>query len=110
MKAQINHETDSLYISALEYYLASCDSNHIRNPNIYSKIDTIFLEQTPEIAEVPEVINGRVIVLVTNENWRKIYKKHGNTLIHSKVLSIDVFGDEIEISIIPYIGKIVRVC
>jgi hypothetical protein len=108
LEAQINHETDSLYISALEYYLASCDSNHIKYPDIYSKIDTIFLEQTDEISVVPSILCGRVIVLITNENWRKIYEQNGNTLIHCKVFPIDVKGDEIEISIIPYKGKKVK--
>lgn len=108
LKAQTNDETDSLFISAIEFYLASCDSNYIKYPDIYSKIDTIFLEYTNEISVVPSMLSGRVIILITNENWRKIYKQHGNKLIHTKVFLIAVKGDEIEITIIPYKAKKVK--
>ena len=80
-KAQVNQETDSLYIAALSYYLISCDSNHQKFPNIYPQIDTIFLQQTDAIKEVPGEIAGSVIVEVTNENFRKVYKRHQNKLL-----------------------------
>ncbi len=105
LKAQVNQETDSLYLAAISYYLINRDSNHNRYPDIWPQIDTIFLEQTEAIEMVPNEINGRVIILLTGENFRKIYKQHRNRLIHTKVFPIKIKGDEIEITIIPYHGK-----
>lgn len=105
LKAQVNQETDSLYLTALSYYLINCDSNHDSFPNIYRQIDTIFLEQKDQIRMVPNEINGRVIILLTSKNFRKIYKQNRNRLIHTKVFPIKIKRDEIEITIIPYRSK-----
>lgn len=108
LKAQVNKQTDSLFIQALGYYLVSCDSSYHRYPKIYNRIDTIFLEQTAEISQVPPVINGRKIIVLTPENWKKMYKQNGNRLIHSKIFPIELKGDEIEITITPYHGSMVK--
>lgn len=94
-----------MYISALSYYLINCDSDHNSRPDIFPKIDTIFLEQTEELDMVTNEMDGRVIIRLTPENFRKIYKQHRNKLIHTKVVPIRINGDEIEITIIPYRSK-----
>ncbi len=103
-KAQVGYQTDSLYIAALSYYLITCDSNHQKFPHIYPQIDTLFLERTDEIKEVPSVIEGKAIIELTKENFRKTYRKHRNRLTHTKVFPIEIIGSEIEITIIPYHG------
>jgi hypothetical protein len=98
-------ESDRIYWVALEKYTHALDTLNFRKAEgDDSKI--IYLEKPDYIDSIPTMVNGYQIVPITNSNEHILYKKHKNTLIHTRVSAVVVEDSLLRISFIPYIGKL----
>ena len=108
IRAQSVSENDSLYLIALEKYTVEIDSFYTRYSDNPSKYETIYLEETNLFKNIPNRINGKEITILTDTNKEHIYNKNGNKLIQLKIFPLKVKNDLIEITVIPYHGKLVK--
>ncbi len=108
IKAQSVSENDSLYLIALEKYTVEIDSFYSRYSVNPFKYETIYLEETSLFKNIPDLVNGKEITILTDTNKEYIYNKNGNTLIQVKIFPLKVKNDLIEITVIPYHGKLVK--
>ena len=98
-------ESDRIYWVALEKYTHALDTLNFRKAEgDDSKI--IYLEKPDYIDSIPTMVNGYQIVPITNSNEHILYKKHKNTLIHTRVSAVVVEDSLLRISFIPNIGKL----
>lgn len=105
-KAQTVSENDSLYLVALERYAIEINSFYSRYSSDSDKYQTIYIEKTTLIDNLPKIINGYKVTVLTVNNWKKIYRKNNKELIHLKLFPIEIENGLIEVTLIPYHGKL----
>ncbi|MBX2897991.1 MAG: hypothetical protein KF763_21290 [Cyclobacteriaceae bacterium] len=92
-------DTTSIYSIALKYYNAHLD-------NVKSGTNEIFIESNNGITEkLPLQIGDRQVTILTWENQKDVYAKHGNKIRHVKIFPARTKDDLIEINFTPYFGE-----
>jgi hypothetical protein len=96
-----NHETDKLYLIALEKYVDQVDSFYTSNKKP-SDLNIIYIEKPAFIYDIPNTVNGRKIIVLTDLNKQKILKEHNQELTYTIIKPLSVLGDKLTIDIAPY--------
>lgn len=105
---QPNTFNDSLYITALEKYSIEIDSFYSVYGAQRAENSTIYLEFTELINQIPDSVLNRPIVVLTGENYKKIFRKNKNRLTTVRLFPMETKDELIEITLIPYHSQLKR--
>jgi hypothetical protein len=101
-------DSDKVYWTALEVYTHYLDTAyhdkgvpHI--PPVTKR--AIYFQRQDYIDSIPQRVNGYPIILLTSENYKKIYKDHKGSLTQTVMFPVRVKDNMLEVTITPYIGK-----
>ncbi len=97
---------DTLYLKALEIYAIQIDSFYLLNSTTNNL--KIYLEENTFLNKIPDKIGKYDIVIISNNNLKKIYKENNGHLAHTIIKPIKIQKDLLQIDIIPYEGKLVK--
>jgi hypothetical protein len=106
-KAQV-HESDKVYWTALEHYTKYLDTAYLQKSTALVEKRTIYLKKQDFIDSIPEKVNGYPIILLTSENYKRLYKEHKGSLLQTVMFPVKVKGDSLEVTIVPYSGNLKR--
>jgi hypothetical protein len=104
-KAQVQ-ESDKVYWTALEQYTRYLDTAYLQSSSILVEKRAIYLKKQDFIDSIPERLNGYSIVLITSENYKRLYKDHKGSLLQTVMFPVKVKGDTLEVTIVPYSGNL----
>lgn len=104
--AQTISENDSLYLTALEKYSIQLDSFYIKYSNNREQYSKIYIEYTDLFKGISEYIRGREVLILNNNNFKEVYKNNEGKLIQLRIFPIEIKHGQIEITFIPYHGKL----
>ncbi|MDB5131331.1 MAG: hypothetical protein JWR02_1080 [Mucilaginibacter sp.] len=103
--------TDKIYWAALEAYTHYSDTAYYFKSPPYIPPATkraIYLKQQDYVDSIPKEINGYPIILITSNNFKKLYKEHKGKLIYTVMFPVKVKEGSLEIAITPYRGTLER--
>ena len=103
-----NEFNDSLYIEALEKYSIELDSFYSIYGTKRAENSTIYLEYTELINQVPDSALNRPIVVLTGENYKKIFRENNNGLSTVRIFPIETENELIKITLTPYGSSLKR--
>ncbi len=66
----------------------------------------IYLEHPDYVDSLPPFVNGYRIIPITYANQYKLYKEHGKKLTHTKMSPVNVEGNLLTVSFIPFSGSL----
>ncbi|UEG53052.1 hypothetical protein LLH06_19080 [Mucilaginibacter daejeonensis] len=98
-------ESDKLYWKALKSYTNYLDTAY---KDRTLKPQVIYLKQQDFIDSIPRYMNGYKIELITNQNYKSLYKQHGGHLTHTVMFPVKLIAGRAEINVIPYSGTLKR--
>lgn len=103
-----DRESDKIYWTALDAYTHYLDSSFNRNNANGQSVTkrAIYLKKQDYIDSLPERMNGYPVILLTETNYKKLYRDHQKSLIQTEILPLKVMDSLLQITIIPYHGKL----
>jgi hypothetical protein len=106
-KAQVQ-ESDKVYWTALERYTKYLDTAYLQKSTALVEKRAIYLKKQDFIDSIPEKVNGYPIILLTSENYKRLYKEHKGSLTHTIMFPVKVSDSTLEVTIVPYSGNLKR--
>jgi hypothetical protein len=108
LKSQSTSENDSLYLIAFEKYAIQIDSFYLKYGGDEDRYAKIYLETTDLFDSIPKFVNGKEVIVLNASNFKRIYRKNNNRLIHLKIFPMEIKEGQIEITFTPYHGELKR--